>query len=235
MGDVTSSLMLQSMWIHRVPPPTLPYSPVGRPRGIWHLKISPLKSPPSLAPLCQNPLYSLPSCFFNCIQRYPCTLCLIQNYPSQGYSHPRQRYRFIWAPHFPSLWPCADSISLLEVTRSIRGTPIICTIRGRPLHRYTVYRYTGQQASISEPVWPSIFIWYSFRYGFDKKHSKKARNLCLLQWTVLKKSVLTCKLHASTLLRTCEIVTTLEISCWENVEEAIHIGICSIKQCFYCN
>ncbi len=43
----------------------------------------------------------------------------------------------------------------------------------RPLHRYTVYRYTGQQASISEPVWPSLFI----RYVFDKKHSKNARNL----------------------------------------------------------
>ncbi len=28
----------------------------------------------------------------------------------------------------------------------------------RPLHRYTVYRYTGQQASISQPVWPSLFI-----------------------------------------------------------------------------
>ncbi len=47
----------------------------------------------------------------------------------------------------------------------------------RPLHWYMVYCYTGQQASISEPVCPFLFIRYSFQYVFDKIHSKNARNL----------------------------------------------------------
>ncbi len=108
----------------------------------------------------------------------------------------------------------------------------------RPLHLYTVYHYTGQQALISEHIGPFLFIRYSFWYVFDKIHSKNARNLCLLRWTVLKTSVLTCNLRIPLFCagaRLSQHARIQEISCWEDIEEAILVGICQIKQCFYCN
>ncbi len=92
-------------------------------------------------------------------------------------------------------------------TMSLKIQVFSC-LHSRPLHWYTVYHYTGQQASILEPVWPFfLFIWYSFRYVFDRIHSNNARNICILRWIVLKTSVLTYKLRTSALLHRREIVT----------------------------
>ncbi len=70
-----------------------------------------------------------------------------------------------------------------------------------PVLSLSLYQSTGIN------IRTGMFSRYSFRYVFDKKHSKNARNLCLLQWTVLNTSLLTCKLRASAHLRRCEIVT----------------------------
>ncbi len=53
-------------------------------------------------------------------------------------------------------------------------------IGSRPLHRYMVYRYTGQLASISEQVWPSLPIWYYFWYFFLQERAQKCMKYTLI-------------------------------------------------------